>query len=245
MSLIDKKVQLYGELSKIDPFEFWDTTIIEEKFSKELKRLKKRHWLFIVYPESAPDNWMAQLEMAGVQFAVSPLHDKDLLANGEPKKPHWHVIVTFEGPTTFLTAASFIEITKGPYPKACENLRGAYEYFIHKNNPEKTQYSSDDVKTFNGFTIEISKKDMKRIKQELVEIIIKNDLSEFMELVIYCEYCLDSEYSDVVQSHSSFFQYLISSYRHNPEKILKRYKWCRQFVQENENKTKEDNKNDS
>ena len=51
MPVNDDKVKLYGELAKIDPFEFWDTNLIPENLSPELKKLKKRHWLYIIYPE--------------------------------------------------------------------------------------------------------------------------------------------------------------------------------------------------
>ena len=53
------------------------------------KILKKRNWAFVVYPESAPSDWIEQLQLSGAQFAISPLHDKDLNATGEPKKAHW------------------------------------------------------------------------------------------------------------------------------------------------------------
>ena len=38
--------------------------------------------------ESAPSDWIEQLQLSGAQFAISPLHDKDLNATGEPKKAH-------------------------------------------------------------------------------------------------------------------------------------------------------------
>ena len=64
------------------------------------------------------------MALTGVQFAVSPLHDRDLLVNGDLKKAHWHMIVIFDGPSTFLTAASFREITHGPYPKDVRTYEG-------------------------------------------------------------------------------------------------------------------------
>lgn len=33
MPVNDDKVKLYGELAKIDPFEFWDTNLIPENFT--------------------------------------------------------------------------------------------------------------------------------------------------------------------------------------------------------------------
>ena len=64
------------------------------------ENFEKRNWAFVVYPESAPSDWIEQLQLSGAQFAISPLHDKDLNATGEPKKAHWHVIVVYGSPTT-------------------------------------------------------------------------------------------------------------------------------------------------
>lgn len=241
----DKKVQLYGELAKIDPFEFWDTDLIDEKLSPELKKLKKRHWLYIVYPESAPEDWKEQLELTGVQFAVSPLHDKDLLVNGDFKKPHWHMIVIFDGPTTFMTAASYRGITNGPYPKVCENLRGSFDYFTHKNDPDKAQYSTSGIELFNGFEIDLSTKDVQRIKKELCNIIIDHNITEYMEFNLYVQYYLEADYFDVASNNTYYFNSLISSYRHNPEKIMKRYKTIKEEISSSVNDNKEDNEHDS
>lgn len=51
------------------------------------KNVKKRNWAFLVYPESAPENWLQILQATGLQCAISPLHDRDLNATGEPKRP--------------------------------------------------------------------------------------------------------------------------------------------------------------
>lgn len=245
MSVNNEKVKLYGELAKIDPFEFWDTDLIPENLSPELKKLKKRHWLYIVYPESAPEDWKEQLALTGVQFAVSPLHDRDLLVNGDLKKAHWHIIVIFDGPSTFLTAASFREITHGPYPKVCENLRGPFEYFTHKNDPDKAQYSSSDIELFNGFEIDLSAKDVQRIKKELCEIIIKHNITEYMEFNLYVQYYLEADYFDVASNNTYYFNSLNNSFRHNPEQIMARYKVIKEEISGSVDSNKEDKEHDS
>ena len=65
---------------------------------------KSRTWLTIVYPESAPANWKTMLAEIGVQAIISPLHDKDKNVTGEFKKPHHHVAMVWEGPTTYSNA---------------------------------------------------------------------------------------------------------------------------------------------
>ena len=58
---------------------------------------RKRNFATVIYPESAPENWREILAGYFVPAFVSPLHDKDVNATGDPKKAHHHVMVMFEG----------------------------------------------------------------------------------------------------------------------------------------------------
>ena len=80
-------------------------------------------------------------------------HDKDLNATGEPKKAHWHVIVTYEGPTAQSVVERLTERLNAPKPIPLEQVRGYYRYLTHKDNPEKAQYDEKDIQTLNGFDI--------------------------------------------------------------------------------------------
>ena len=51
-------------------------------------RGRTRNFATIVYPESAPENWKSILENEIVPALISPLHDKDINADGEKKKAH-------------------------------------------------------------------------------------------------------------------------------------------------------------
>ena len=62
------------------------------------KVVKARHWAMVVYPESAPENWIDIINETHLQFAISPLHNKDTNPDGEIKKSHWHVILSWDGP---------------------------------------------------------------------------------------------------------------------------------------------------
>ena len=76
---------------------------------------KKRYWAFVLYPESAPDNWRDFLQQTGLQVAISPLHDKDIDPTGLPKKSHYHIILCYDGPTTFNNVKSNITETYQDY----------------------------------------------------------------------------------------------------------------------------------
>ena len=66
------------------------------------KDRRARSWSWIVYPESAPDNWRQLLDETGEKWIESPLHDKDINeTTNELKKPHWHIIVSFENKKSY------------------------------------------------------------------------------------------------------------------------------------------------
>ena len=65
------------------------------------KYQKSRIWASVGYPESLPVDWKEKLIETGLQIAISPLHDKDVDPTGESKKPHYHIIFNYEGPTTY------------------------------------------------------------------------------------------------------------------------------------------------
>ena len=115
--------------------------------------IKKRNWGAVVYPESAPQDWKEILKLKGISFAVSPLHDKDINPTGDPKKPHYHIIMSFSGPTTDKTVNDIMKELNQPIAIPLESVRGYYRYFTHKDNPEKYQYNSTDIELFNGFDV--------------------------------------------------------------------------------------------
>ena len=60
--------------------------------------VKGRDWTFVVYPESAPEQWRTILDETYMRWVESPLHDKDVNPDGELKKPHWHILLSADGP---------------------------------------------------------------------------------------------------------------------------------------------------
>ena len=115
--------------------------------------VKKRNWTFVLYPESAPEDWREQLQKTGLLCAISPLHDRDVNPDGEVKKAHYHVILCYSGPTSYDVVKRLTDSLSQPIPQPLEQVRGMYRYFTHKDNPDKAQYCDDDISTINGFDI--------------------------------------------------------------------------------------------
>ena len=187
-----------------------------DQMSDEEKRAKSRVWSFLVYTDSAPENWVDKLRATGLQIAISPLHDKDITAKGLPKKAHWHGLAVWPSPTTFNNANNVIRaITNGPFVKRTCSLSGSYQYFCHRNNPEKYQYNPEDIQEYNDFTLTLPKKEIARMKSEICEMIITNNITEYFSLQLFVEACCSWEYVDVVQANAYYFNSILNSLRNN------------------------------
>lgn len=145
---------------------------------------------YIVYPDSAPSDWVEILKNQGYVFVVSPLHDKDISANGEPKKAHYHVLVVWTtAPTKWQTACGICETLNCPCCLPIANLRTKYDYLTHKNDANKAQYDPKDIVCVNGFSISnfegLAMDEVKRIVIELTKLCFDECITEYSDLMHY------------------------------------------------------------
>ena len=121
---------------------------------KKPKDTRQRNYCCEVYPDSAPKNWLSLLNDLHIPALVSPFHDKDVNPFGEPKKPHWHVLMCFEGKKSFDQFKSYVDSFGGVCPPEKEasvnSIRGYARYLCHLDNPEKYQYPVSEIKCFGG-----------------------------------------------------------------------------------------------
>lgn len=112
---------------------------------------RSRAWATIVYPESMPDNIWNTLSEQHTAIAVSPLHDKDIDQSGDLKKPHYHVLFTYESPKSVEQMIDIVKSICGVGLLRVSSVRGMTRYLTHKDDPDKIQYRDEDVRTFGGF----------------------------------------------------------------------------------------------
>lgn len=203
--------------------------------------MKSRYWTFIAYPESVIEGWLDKLEETGLQFAVSPLHDKDIEKCLTPedfekpnlveimgdkyyyKKPHWHILVMYEGPKTYKSFKEEVcDKVKGTIPKKVESLRGMYAYLTHKNNPEKAQYEISEIKEYNDFKLDLTTTEITLIKQKICLKIIEEEIIEYSDLLDYYLEIGDNDYWEVASNHTYFFDKYITSRRHKEKPLEKK-----------------------
>lgn len=149
---------------------------------------KGRIWASVGYPESLPTNWIEMLQETGLQIAISPLHDKDLDPNGEPKKAHYHIIFNYDGPTTYNNVKSLCDKLNMTIPIKLESLRGMYRYHIHIDNPDKYQYDDRDRTLLNGFDASsvnsLTKTEIDKLIVEILDFIEENNIIEYRDLLL-------------------------------------------------------------
>lgn len=192
------------------------------------QNVKKRNWTFLVYPESAPADWVSKLQATGLPVAISPLHDKDINPDGEPKKAHYHVIVCYSGPTTYNVVLALTQSLGQPIPKPLEQVRGMYRYFTHMDNPEKYQYDSTGISCLNGFNImdfvDLTKSEVLKIKLDLQAFIRASNILEYADLMDNLQDGSNMDWYDVASSNTFFFEKYISSRRNKAKAISEKEK---------------------
>ena len=149
---------------------------------------RKRNFATVVYPESAPEGWRDILAGYFVPAFVSPLHDRDINATGEPKKPHYHVMVMFEGKKSEEQVKALFESIGGVGLEVVESLRGYARYLCHLDNPEKAHYNPSDVVSIGGAAYSYSiglVADKYKAVREMIAFCKANQIVSYAELLEY------------------------------------------------------------
>lgn len=164
--------------------------ITRTRFTENKKMQRTRNYATVVYPESAPSNWMEILGDQKVGALVSPLHDKDLNPDGTQKKPHYHVLIIFDAVKTMEQAKAIFDQVGGVGHEMVQSLRGYARYLCHMDNPEKAQYDTGEVIGFGGADFnDIIRIVTDRYKalREMMDYIKTNNVECYADLVDYAE----------------------------------------------------------
>ena len=151
-------------------------------------------WTFLVYPESAPDNWLDILKGLHVPFVLSPLHDKDIKdkTTGELKKPHYHCIIRYRSKKSFRQVKSEVcDKINGPIPQPVVDFPMMVRYLAHLDDPNKYQYNVEDIQIYGNIDIKEYIYDKREYQYEVLKEILdfceKYDIQEYSTIVNYCK----------------------------------------------------------
>lgn len=195
-------------------------------------RPRAKNYALVVYPEDLPadlqvdDNWIDVLKNTGHKLVVSPYHNKDVNPDGSKKKPHYHVLL--QGGRLWIRFADLKDLVKNDFkgkgvavPQKCSNTDGLKRYMTHIDNPDKYQYSKNDIRCFNGADVENAYKiseggkklaiaDILRFVQEHEEI---ENYYQLMDYAMGLKDDGDSTWFDILLSNSWVVERYISSRR--------------------------------
>lgn len=198
-------------------------TQVEKKSSTKDNR--KRNWTVVVYPESAPENWREILDDERIEWVESPLHDKDINPDGSIKKPHWHIMLLFDGNKSYEQIKEITDKINAPSPKYIQSVRAMTRYLAHIDNPEKVQYSVSEIRGHGGVDLaELLKPNASNRYEmiaDMVEYIKQHEITEFIDFV---DFAKNTHYNDwfplLCDSASFIIREVIKSNRHKPSKSL-------------------------
>jgi hypothetical protein len=174
---------------------------------------RTRNWTFVVYPDSAPDNWRDILDGEHIPWVESPLHDKCINPDGTPKKPHWHIALLFQTNKSFEQIQEFTDKLNAPIPQKVASAVGVIRYMAHMDNPEKTQYSPKNIKAHGGVDIarylKITATSRYVAIKEMMDFVRNNNISEFHSLT---EFAMEHRFDDWFPLLCDNSAYIIGQY---------------------------------
>lgn len=150
---------------------------------------RARGFAFVLYPESAPENWRDIIDGFHIQWAESPLHCFDVNETGEVKKPHWHIVLNFDSVKTTDQVKKLIEPLNCTIPIILNSVKGMVRYFAHLDNPEKYQYPVDQIIGHGGMDVadllRLSASARYSVIRKICEYVALTGITEFYEIMDY------------------------------------------------------------
>lgn len=160
-----------------------------KKNSKGTSDGRTRNWTIVLYPDSVPSNWRDIIQDTHIEWVESPLHDRDVDANGEYKKPHWHILLMFGSVKSFDQVREFTDPLNCPIPNKCHNSKALVRYMSHLDNPDKAQYDPNLIKSYGGVDIaellRPSSSERYSLIKDMMIFVKHNNIIEFQDLMDY------------------------------------------------------------
>ena len=185
---------------------------------------RSTNWATVVYPDSAPDNWLQILRDMLIPCFVSPLHDQDYNADGEPKKPHYHVQFCFDS-NSKRSRDQIKELTDqigGVGQEKVSSRSGYCRYLIHRDNPDKAQYNYNDIICIGNVDLDRTfgnQYNKHECLKEMMQFINEYNVTMLSDLADYAaEHRSDDWFKIITDSSAYFLDKYIKSRSHKIER---------------------------
>lgn len=120
-----------------------------EDFSSTKK--SKGNIRYITLSDNNPEHFDSLIRIArSYNFYAGIIHDKDIDDDGNPKKPHLHLVCYDKGGTTLKAHCErFSSVLPSNFICKVIAPKGAVRYLTHIDYPSKAQYKDSDIITNN------------------------------------------------------------------------------------------------
>lgn len=184
-----------------------------------VKDKRSNKWAFLIYQDSAPENYLDILEEMHIPFVLSPWHDKDInKKTGEFKKSHKHGVLFFESLKSYTQVSELLteKLHTPSHVEVVMSPKGMYDYFIHAENPDKTLYNMDEIESGCGFDLNqfLVSNNNDQFLSTMIDIIEEHNFTEFNNLVRYARVENPSLLNLIIDKTYFFAKYL-DSRRHS------------------------------
>ena len=205
------------------------------------KDTRCRNWTVVVYPgeneqDGSPSNWREIIDEHHIEWIESPLHDNDVNANGEKKKPHYHVLLMYGGVKSYEQVLELCQELNCPIPQKCLNAKALVRYMAHLDNPEKAQYSVQNIIGHGGVDVSEllrpSASERYALIKEMVVFIKEYNIIEFQDILDYA----------VINRCDDWFPLLCDNSAFVVDKYIKSQRHRVQFMPEGEGVVENPNK---
>ena len=203
----------------------------DQKYEEKRAGQRTRNWTLIFYPEDLPEDWKQQVDGLLVRWIESPLHDKDVLPDGTPKKAHHHTLFMFEAVKTaeqvsILFKELFGESENGTIvgvaaPQRVTDRCAIVRYMAHMDNPDKAQYDVNEIVGHNGADpaeiLRYSATETREMIIAMEEYIEQNKITELSDFSAAIRYTHPEWHTILATKMTMYFNAFIRSQRHKAE----------------------------
>jgi len=188
---------------------------------------RTRNWTIIIYSDSIPENWNIAFSSITPRWIKSPAHNSDIdETTGNIKKSHCHVIFKFKTNKSQKQVSELLhthDLEIVGKPEKVQSMKGLVRYMIHLDNPDKSQYSIDEIIAHNiaiseYLDIDCTDSDYESVG-EIIDYINQNNITEYKDLVNYAH---ENEFDDwfpIVCKKAYMLNAFIASNRNSSSKI--------------------------
>ena len=196
---------------------------------KEPKR--SMYWVTEFYPDSLDfETVVDRIQNLHISAFISPLHDKDVNPTGEPKKPHYHVVLNCDSQKSYQQVKEYVDYIGSVGCFYCTTFRGYSRYLCHLDNPEKYQYDINDVFQIgdtNYFDVISSASDLIQLMGEICEFCYNFEIFDFSYIVLWSYHHNKLDWLQTLRNQALFFRTYLQSLKYSYDScgLLPDYSW--------------------